>query len=91
MIIFANKNNKEQRWHLLIAASAIVAMLVIALIAFYPRTMQSTSKAPAALLDFSIVDSDFVKNLEPFPTVNLQGVQAGRSEPFMIYYQQQKK
>ncbi len=44
-------------------------------------------KMPDVKINFSIVDSDKVKNLEPFANIDLQDIEVGSTNPFASYYQ----
>lgn len=88
MIIFTNNKSREYRWHMVIAALAVVSMVATAAAAFYPASpAQTIPNAQKPELDLKIFDSDAAKSLEPFPALTVQGIKAGRGEPFLIYYQ----
>lgn len=87
-IIFLRNKNKESRWYFILALAAVGAMLALSISAFWEPGQNPAQNNAVNLIDASIADSDFVKNLEPFPAVSLEGVKRGRSEPFLIYYQQ---
>ncbi len=93
-IVFVSPKRRQRILQLIFASVLAVVVLLVAGVTFWPEIKslfsieqdQEIAAMPNVKINFSVVDSEKVKNLEAFPNLSAADV-TGRQNPFAIYEQ----